>query len=328
MEAAPRSLLLGAELPKNAIRLTRGNGLEEVTANLGKVAESDGRTLGKTEVLLWGGKENDREGQDAVMQEVIRALKKAGLRYEVTADKTDEEKTRVVRFMATSADGKRNVLGVWVSGQYLLLALGNVSARAEGADDIKVPSFIDPDEAPARPATGKPAASKLSPAEQKVTDAALEEAVENKDTDQVKALLAKGANARFRTNGGEGQTLLMRAVISGKAESVKLLLAAGADPNAPEQAGVTPLKISALLGFVEMVEMLLAKGAQVNTTGGDGTTALHTAIIGKRTDAVRVLIKKGADVNKTDRYGKTPLQMAERDKLTEIVELLREAGAK
>jgi hypothetical protein len=328
MEGVTRSQLLGTTLPKNAVRLTSGEGFEQVAANLGKVAESDGRMLGKTELIVWGGKENDREQQDAIMQEVIRSIKKAGLRYEVQKDKTDDENTRVIRFLATSADGKRNVLGVWVSGQYLMLALGSVSAKAEGPGDLSIPSFTDPDETPARPAPGKPAASKLPPAEQKVVDSALEEAIENKDTEQVRTLLAKGANPRLRTNGGEGQSVLMRAVISGRAESVKALLAAGADPNAPEKMGMSPLKIAALIGQMEMMEMLLAKGAQVNATGGDGTTALHTAIIGKRTEVVRLLIKKGADVNKADRYGKTPLQMAERDGLTEIVEALREAGGK
>lgn len=118
-----------------------------------------------------------------------------GLRYEVTADKTDEEETRFIRFMATIADGRRNVLGVWLSRQYLVLALGNVSAKAEGINNIKVSSFTELGEPSAKPITEKPTANKLSPAKQKVTDAALEEAVENNDVATVRTLLARGAGS-------------------------------------------------------------------------------------------------------------------------------------
>lgn len=74
----------------------------------------------------------------------------------------------------------------------------------------------------------------------------------------------------------------MRAMFSGRAESVKLLLAAGADLNAPEKGDTSPLKIATLIGNTEMAEALIATGAWVNATFGDSATPLHTAIIGRR----------------------------------------------
>ena len=50
----------------------------------------------------------------------------------------------------------------------------------------------------------------------------------------VKALLAKGANVNAADE--EGHTALIFAAFNGRAETVKLLLAAGADPNAKAAA--------------------------------------------------------------------------------------------
>ena len=59
---------------------------------------------------------------------------------------------------------------------------------------------------------------------------------------------------------------------TGNVESVKQLLANGADVNVKNASEWTPLHIAAQFGHVEMVELLLSKGANVNAMNLDGNT--------------------------------------------------------
>jgi ankyrin repeat protein len=58
----------------------------------------------------------------------------------------------------------------------------------------------------------------------------------------------------------------------GNIEAVKQHLAAGADVNAKEGVGATPLPAAAFEGHKEIVELLIEKGADVNTKGSEGRT--------------------------------------------------------
>lgn len=54
-----------------------------------------------------------------------------------------------------------------------------------------------------------------------------------------------------------GNTLLHGAVVSGDLDEVRRLLAAGADPRIPNRDGKTPLQAAALLGHSHIEEELL-----------------------------------------------------------------------
>jgi len=70
---------------------------------------------------------------------------------------------------------------------------------------------------------------------------------------------------------------LFVAARNGDLIKVQTLLENGADPNAKDNAGHTPLHWAAHLGHVEIVELLLERGANPNAEDNYGSTPLHEA---------------------------------------------------
>ena len=87
---------------------------------------------------------------------------------------------------------------------------------------------------------------------------------------------------------------LFRAVIEGNTEMVRSLLSApGADVNARNDRGATPLLEAARYGHNDIARVLIAAGANVNAKDNDGKTALMLAIQGNHDEVVRVLKQAG-----------------------------------
>ena len=101
-----------------------------------------------------------------------------------------------------------------------------------------------------------------------------------------------------------GRTPLHHA---GTAETVTLLLAAEANPNAQDQRGVTPLhRAVESMSDVGIVPLLIAAGADLDARDQFGSTPLHS---GRTAEAVTALLEAGADVNarRDEVNGETPL---------------------
>src|SRR5690606_40243982 len=77
------------------------------------------------------------------------------------------------------------------------------------------------------------------------------------------------------------------------------LLDAGADPNAANADGQTPLMLAALTGSVDVARALVAKGADVDALEQwTGQNALMWASAYKHGEMTKFLIESGADVNR------------------------------
>lgn len=66
----------------------------------------------------------------------------------------------------------------------------------------------------------------------------------------------------------------------------RLLLDAGADPDARQASGWTPLHSAAHNGNLELVELLLARGADPGAANDDGATVLSMAEEGRSADII------------------------------------------
>ena len=133
--------------------------------------------------------------------------------------------------------------------------------------------------------------------------------------DYVRWLLDEGAPVAGRD--GYPAPLLCAAK-AGDVESVKVLLAHGADVERTNELGETALGEAVLAMSCDIVRVLLAAGAQLDARDAAGGTVLH-ALVGQDYDGLEVpelaemiqlLIENGVDLGARDSAGKTALDVA------------------
>jgi ankyrin repeat protein len=141
-----------------------------------------------------------------------------------------------------------------------------------------------------------------------------------------------------------GDTALMFAARNGDAESAKLLLAKGADPDDTDAWGMSALTLAAHSGFADVIDVLLAKKANPNFMLA-GIAPIHNAIMRRDERIVKALLDHGADPNFQLRIwtpnrrsaddwhydpmmvGASPLWLAARIGEPNIVKMLLDKGA-
>ena len=108
-------------------------------------------------------------------------------------------------------------------------------------------------------------------------------------------------------------------------EMAEFLLNSGADPNARNDQGVTPLHSAA---YPEMAELLVQRGADLNARSVDGSTPLIIhASEAEGCDVMEVLIELGADVSVRDNRGKSALDIARAREEDDKVQILSQYDA-
>lgn len=122
-------------------------------------------------------------------------------------------------------------------------------------------------------------------------------------------------------------SLLLRVSAKGDIKIVKYLIEKGANVNASDEFGWTPLTHAASGGHTETAKLLIKEGADVNKANNSGQTPLHAAASGNHTETAKLLIEAWADINYADNKGWTPLHVAEYKKAYAMKQLLIEKGA-
>ena len=110
----------------------------------------------------------------------------------------------------------------------------------------------------------------------------------------------------------------------------KLLREAGANLEAVDGWGYTPLQCAAYSEFPELLSLLVQARVNLDARSNVGTTALHRAarVSDKRAeDCVDILLAGGASVNARDSSGETPLDVALSHHCRRVWPLLLRAGA-
>jgi ankyrin repeat protein/mono/diheme cytochrome c family protein len=119
---------------------------------------------------------------------------------------------------------------------------------------------------------------------------------------------------------------LFHAIRAGDRAAVGSLLKSGADVQARDELGNTPLLAAALNADAAVFELLLQAGADLNTTNQAGATPLMRAATFE--DKARRLVEKGADIKPRSRLGNTALILAARKfGNSRTVRLLLDRGA-
>jgi ankyrin repeat protein len=156
-----------------------------------------------------------------------------------------------------------------------------------------------------------------------------------KGAELVKALLDHGANPNARTTKDsrqnttsgvslKGATPLFLAASLGNVETVRALVAGGADPFITTDERTAPLHVATWGGdpyfrdwtdeekknLLEITGLLVGLGTDVNSAGEHGWTALHGAAYKGVDSVVQFLVEKGAKMEVFDEYGQTPLSIA------------------
>ena len=142
------------------------------------------------------------------------------------------------------------------------------------------------------------------------------------------ALEAIRAGADANAAQGDGTTPLHWAIYKVDAELARALLERGAKPDVMNDYGSSPLAEAAKIANAALVEMLLEAGADVEVSNQEGQTALMLAARAGSMDVAALLVRRGADVNARETWrGQTALMWAADSSSPDLTRLLIEQGA-
>ncbi|XP_047100910.1 poly [ADP-ribose] polymerase tankyrase-1-like [Schistocerca piceifrons] len=169
------------------------------------------------------------------------------------------------------------------------------------------------------------AVSRLRSLSQRERGRRLIEAARQGAAEQLRELLAAGADVGAREEWGGRWTALHLAAGRGHVAAASCLVGAGAEVDARTSRGQqTPLHWAADSGRAGVVRLLVDASADLNARDRRGQTPLHRAAERGRAEAAAELLLAGADRGARDEEGRTPLDLARKYGKQQLVDMLRQ----
>ena len=142
-------------------------------------------------------------------------------------------------------------------------------------------------------------------------------------------LLENGANVDALDD--NGSTPLHLAISESEPRAAEILLDNGANVGLQYNNRQTALHLASQRGHLDIMRLLLENGANVEAPDSDGSTPLHQAISNasfwRLEDAVGLLLEHGANINLRNGQGQTALHKASLRGYPKIVLLILNHGA-
>jgi len=138
---------------------------------------------------------------------------------------------------------------------------------------------------------------------------ALMVAVRENHPQVVRLLIELGADVNAKTRLGLTPPFILPNSVPGFGHGIGIVRGGSPDRGrrAPTPGAMSPLQYAARDGRLDTVKMLLASGADINQVEANEITPLITAITNNHPDVAMYLAEQGADVKKVDWYGRTAL---------------------
>ena len=146
-------------------------------------------------------------------------------------------------------------------------------------------------------------------------------ACRTKNKEAVQKAVRSGADINARQL--IGRTPLMSACFHGDIKMAKLLIDLGASLESKDfSEGQNALMLACRNGYTKTAKMLVDNGANLESKDNDGWTGLMLACVCGHTGTVKMLVDNGADIYAKNNEGETALMQAQNKKYAGIVKIL------
>lgn len=162
-------------------------------------------------------------------------------------------------------------------------------------------------------------------------DSLLHLAVKTENTRIAKFFIGEGADVKVKeyiNSNDYNISVLHTACLKDDLATVKMLVENGAEVDAIDGKGRTPLFNACAVGNVDIVEYLFENGASITYREPvKGTYPIHEACYWDNTDVVKYLLGVGINKNLKDFAGQTPFKYAVKGENLDIIKMIVGSGA-